>query len=69
MLCSSDFKGEGVGGGGGGTGVMQNEYINGLLFFKIAPNGGQGCLTAFPCPESQGCHLFPLFCLLSCFSA
>ena len=31
--------------------------------------GGRGCLMSPPCLESQGCHLIPLCCLLSCSSA
>ena len=36
------------------------------------PKGGWGCLNSDvspPCVESQGCHLSPLFFLLSCSSA
>ena len=29
-------------------------------------NGGRGCLRSTPCLESQGCHLFALYYLLSC---
>ena len=31
--------------------------------------GGRGCLMSPPCLESQGCHLIPLYSLLSCSSA
>ena len=34
------------------------------------PKGGRGCLMSPPpCLESQGCHLIPLYYLLSCSSA
>ena len=36
-----------------------------LLF--LPPKGGRGCLMSPSCLESQGCHLIPLSCLLSCF--
>ena len=42
------------------------------LFLKVSlnpPKGGWGCLISPPCLESQGCHLIPLCCLLSCSSA
>ena len=29
--------------------------------------GGRGCLMSPPCLKSQGCHLLPLYYLLSCF--
>ena len=31
--------------------------------------GGRRCLMSSPCLESQGCHLIPLYYLLSCSSA
>ena len=34
-----------------------------------APKGRLGCLMSPPCLESQGCHLIPLYYLLSCTSA
>ena len=37
--------------------------------FNDPPKGGRGCLMSPPCLESQGCHLIPLFYLLSCSSA
>ena len=42
-----------------------------LLSFnsQSPPKGGRGCLMSPPCLESQGCHLIPLFYLLSCSSA
>ena len=39
-----------------------------LLFSAYSPQGGRGCLMPRPCLESQGCHLFPLYYLLSCSS-
>ena len=36
---------------------------------NISPKGGWGCLMSPSYLESQGCHLIPLSCLLSCFSA
>ena len=45
-----------------------------LLFFLcilsgVCPKGGRGCPMSLPCLESQGCHLVPLYYLLSCSSA
>ena len=41
----------------------------GLSVPGTAPEGRPGCLMSPPCLESQGCHLIPLFYLLSCSSA
>ena len=35
------------------------------LFFLYPWMGGRGCLMSHPSPESQGCHLIPLYYLLS----
>ena len=32
----------------------------------LAWKGGRVCLMSSPCLESQGCHLIPIYCLLSC---
>ena len=40
-----------------------------MFIFFYPPKGGQGCLMSPPCLESQGCHLIPRCCLLSCSSA
>ena len=35
----------------------------------MAQKGGWALLMSLPCLKSQGCHLIPSFCLLSCYSA
>ena len=37
--------------------------------FMPTPKGGWICPMSFPCLESQGCHLIPLYYLHSCSSA
>ena len=45
---------------------FDSSFLSLLLFF-CPPKRGQGCLTSPSCLESQGFHLIPLSCLLSCF--
>ena len=40
-----------------------------IVAFFPPPKGGLGCLMSPPCLKSQGCHLIPLYYLLSCCSA
>ena len=40
-----------------------------LLFNLSNSSSKGGCLMSSPCLESQGCHLIPLYHLLSCSSA
>ena len=46
----------------------QKQYTSSLPM-RQPPKGGRGCLMSPPCLESQGCHLIPLCCRLSCSSA
>ena len=39
------------------------------LLYLCPLKGGRECPMSSPCLESQGCHLIPLYYLLSCFSA
>ena len=48
---------------------LPNQWHWHLAHLFQLPKGGQGCLITPPCLESQGCHLIPLYCLLSRFSA
>ena len=55
---------------------MAPGYISAVLWVHLQSGicfstlkGGWGCLMSLTFLESQGCHLIPLSCLLSCFSA
>ena len=49
--------------------LCQYSYNIKTVLAPPPPKGGRGCLMSPPCLESQGCHLIPLCCLLSCSSA
>ena len=40
-----------------------------ILSTILTPEGRLGMSDVSPRLESQGCHLIPFYCLLSCFSA
>ena len=48
-------------------GTLENRSNFFLLVTWNPPKGGQGCLMSPPFLESQGCHLIPLYNLLSFF--
>ena len=51
------------------NGTVYLALLNMVTLFPSPPKGSRGCLMSPPCLESQGCHLIPLYYLLSCSSA